>query len=64
MKRLLRSKYREIGGVCGGLSEYFNIDESLIRLLFLVGIFTPFPTILFYILLWIIIPTEKDYADL
>lgn len=59
MKKLVRRKYGEVGGVCGGLSDYFNIDETIFRILFLIGIFTPFPTIFTYLLLWIFIPKEK-----
>lgn len=59
MKKLLRREHGEIGGVCGGIADYFNIDETIIRLLFLVGIFTPFPVILTYILFWIVTPKEK-----
>lgn len=32
-KRLYRSrKVRQVSGVCGGLAEYFNVDETLVRL--------------------------------
>jgi phage shock protein C len=59
-KHLTRSKSnRMLGGVCGGLGEYFNIDPTLVRIIF-VGIFflgIGFPLI-GYILLWIIIPPE------
>jgi len=57
-KRLTRSRTnRMIGGVCGGLGEYFNLDPTLIRIAFvaliLLGMGSP---LLGYILLWIIIP--------
>jgi phage shock protein C len=59
-KHLTRSKSnRMLGGVCGGLGEYFGIDPTLIRIIF-VGIFflgVGFPLI-GYILLWIIMPPE------
>ena len=42
MKRLKRP-HGEIAGVCKGLSEYFNIDESIIRIIFVALVFTPFP---------------------
>jgi phage shock protein PspC (stress-responsive transcriptional regulator) len=60
MKKLVRAKYSSIGGVCQGLSNYFNIDESIIRIIFIVLIFTPFPIIMTYLLMWIIIPKEND----
>lgn len=63
-KRLTRSRSnRIIGGVCGGLGEYFDIDPTLIRIAFialiLLGMGSP---ILGYILLWIIIPREDKVA--
>jgi phage shock protein PspC (stress-responsive transcriptional regulator) len=52
-----------IGGVCGGLGAYVNIDPIFVRLLFVLLLFgTEFGFIL-YILLWILIPEEgKDYG--
>jgi phage shock protein PspC (stress-responsive transcriptional regulator) len=52
-----------LGGVCKGLSEYFNIDESIVRIVFLVSVFTPFPIIITYLLMWMIIPLE-DYENI
>jgi len=60
-KQLLRKRESRLGGVCGGLGEYFNIDKTVFRALFLVGIFTPLPAIFTYLLLWIIIPKESKY---
>ena len=60
MKKLFRAKYSTLGGVCQGLSNYFNIDESIIRIIFIVLIFTPFPIIMTYLLMWITIPKEND----
>lgn len=52
-----------IGGVCGGLGTYVNIDPVFVRLLFVLLLFgTDFGFIL-YLLLWILIPEEgKDYG--
>jgi phage shock protein C len=58
MKRLKRP-HGEIAGVCKGLSEYFNIDESIIRIMFVALVFTPFPIIITYLLMWMIIPFER-----
>jgi phage shock protein C len=60
-KQLLRKKESRLGGVCGGLGEYFNIDETIFRVLFLVSIFSPLPSIFTYLLLWIVIPKESKY---
>lgn len=60
-KKLLRiKKNRVIAGVCGGIGKYFNIDPTLIRLVW--AIFTILSAgggILAYIVAWIIIPEEK-----
>ena len=62
MKRLKRSnKQRIIAGVCGGMAEYFNMDPTMVRLIYVaVSILSvAFPGILVYIILWIVIP-ESD----
>lgn len=51
-----------LGGVCGGLAEYFNIDVTLIRLLWAAAVFMMGTGVLFYILCWIIIPEEPFYT--
>jgi len=56
---MYRSKYnKKIGGVCGGLSEIINIDVSLIRVIFAFCLFTPFPILTIYLLMWFIIPSR------
>lgn len=58
-KRLFRSrKERMIAGVCGGIGEYFGIDPTLIRILFVVGILMGGPGILAYLILLIVVPEE------
>ncbi len=49
-----------LGGVCGGLATYFDIDVSLVRLVFVgLAIVTALlPMSLFYVIAWIIVPTE------
>jgi phage shock protein C len=65
-KKLYRSQSRKmLGGVCGGLAEYFDIDISLVRLIF-VGIFLLtglIPMMIFYIIAWIIIPAEEPKKE-
>jgi phage shock protein PspC (stress-responsive transcriptional regulator) len=58
-KKLYRSRAdRRIGGVCGGLAHYFNIDATLVRLLFLLGLLFVGGTFFAYIVLMIVIPEE------
>jgi len=60
-KRLYRSEHdRQIAGVCGGLAEYFNIDSSLVRLVFLLLFIFGGNGLLIYLLLWWIMPDEQD----
>jgi phage shock protein C len=62
IKRLYRSgKNRVLGGVCGGLGEYFNIDPVIVRILWIVFSLLYGAGILVYIIAWIIIPKNpKD----
>ena len=63
-KRLYRSRSeRMISGVCGGLAEYFNIDPTLIRLLFVITIFCGGAGILAYIILAIVTPNENSQSE-
>ena len=59
MKKLYRQQDNMIGGVCGGIGNYADIDKTIIRLLFTGLIFTPFPIITIYIIAWIITPTKR-----
>lgn len=49
---------RVLAGVVGGLADYFGLDPTLARIIYvLVSIFSAaFPGILVYIILWILIP--------
>jgi len=57
MKRLYRSRKDKIlGGVCGGIAEYFNVDPVIIRLLWVLFALAYGSGVLVYIIAWIIIP--------
>ena len=59
VKKLYRSKKnRVIAGVCGGIAEYFNIDPTLVRLLWIFFVIIWGSGILAYIIAWIVIPEE------
>ena len=59
MKKLYRSKAaRMVGGVCGGLANYFNVDPTLIRLAWVLFIFMYGTGLLAYLIAWIVIPEE------
>ena len=60
VKKLYRSAAnRWLGGVCGGIGEYFNVDPTLIRLVWILFLFAGGAGLLAYIIAWIIIPLEK-----
>lgn len=63
-KRLVRPRAnRKIAGVCAGLAEYFDLDVTLVRVLWLVITF--FSALVFgtvaYIVAWIVMPDEPEY---
>jgi phage shock protein PspC (stress-responsive transcriptional regulator) len=66
MKRLFRSrKHQTIGGVCGGLGDFFGMDTTIWRLIFLLGTLFGFGSFfLIYIVMWCVVPKEKKIKDL
>ena len=50
---------RVIAGVCAGLANYFNIDISLMRVLFIVAFICGSFGFWLYIILWIVVPEER-----
>lgn len=58
-KRLYRSRYhRMIAGVCGGIADYFSIDPTLVRLLFLFFLILGGSALLIYLVMWVVVPLE------
>jgi phage shock protein C len=58
-KRLVRPRAdRKIAGVCVGLAEYFDLDVSLVRLVWLVGSLMTGVGLLAYPIAWIVMPEE------
>ena len=59
-KRLMRSSTdRKIAGVCGGIGEYLDIESTLVRLIWVLLIFVPypvFPALIGYFVGWLIMP--------
>jgi phage shock protein PspC (stress-responsive transcriptional regulator) len=54
---------RMIGGVCSGLSAYWNIDQVILRVIFVVLVFAGFSGALIYIILWIVMPEALTTAQ-
>jgi len=56
-RHLYRSRqHKLVGGVCGGIGEYFELDPVLVRILTVLLFMLPGVGILTYIIAWIIIP--------
>jgi phage shock protein PspC (stress-responsive transcriptional regulator) len=56
-KRLYRSTSdRKIAGVCGGIAEYFDIDSTWVRIIFLILLFLGLFGLLLYLIFWICAP--------
>lgn len=54
---------RVLGGVCGGLGAYFNIDPLVFRILFILIFFGMGSGLIIYIILWIVIPEAHTTAQ-
>ena len=56
-KKLYRSERDvKIGGVCGGLAEYFDIDPSIIRIVWAAWVLFGGTGLIAYIIAWIVLP--------
>jgi phage shock protein C len=47
-----------IGGVCAGLAEYFNVDPTIIRLIFVFLTLAGFSGVLIYLIMLLVIPAK------
>jgi phage shock protein C len=60
-KKLYRSRTdRKIAGVCGGLAQYSNVDPTVVRIGMIVLALPGGPSILIYVLLWVVMPEEPS----
>jgi phage shock protein C len=55
-----KNRYKaKLFGVCSGLADYFNTDDTLVRLIFVLGtLFTGGAVILLYLLLALMLPSD------
>jgi len=61
MKKLYLSEAdRKIGGICGGLAEYFDLDPTVVRLAAVFGCLVTglFPLVIGYLIAWVIVPRK------
>ncbi len=67
-KKLRKSADQKVCGVCGGIAEYFGIDPTLVRVIYLILLFTTGIGILPYIILALVMddapesPKTTDYT--
>lgn len=62
-RRLHRSvRDCKLGGVCGGLAEYWGVDSTIVRLVWVLLVIFPVPlvpAVLGYFVAWLVIPREE-----
>jgi len=56
---LVRPNDRWIAGVCSGLARRFGMSPTTMRLIFVVSCLLPGPQFVVYIVLWVMMPSEK-----
>ena len=62
-KRLVRNvQDKKIAGVCAGLADYFDIDPTLVRALWILFTLLGGSGVLAYIILWVIMPEAGTEA--
>jgi phage shock protein PspC (stress-responsive transcriptional regulator) len=63
-KKLFRDNERKVlGGVCGGLAAYFDIDVVIIRLIFIITAIFGGLGLVAYIVMWIVLPAAVSITD-
>ena len=62
-KKLYRSsREKMLGGVAGGLAEYFDVDPTIVRLVFVLTVLAGGVGVLAYIIMWVVVP-QAPYAQ-
>lgn len=54
-----RSRDRIIGGVCGGLADYWGVSATLVRLATVAAALLPGPMWVVYVVAWILMPAAR-----
>jgi phage shock protein C len=62
MRKLYRSASdKKIAGVCGGLGEYFNMDVTIVRIIFVLLLLPGgLPGFIPYVILWAVVPMKPN----
>ena len=64
VKKLTRSADKKLAGICGGIAEYFDVDPTVIRIVYVILTFfsAGFPGLVLYLILMLFMP-EKPEAN-
>lgn len=62
-KLYLSDNDKKLAGVCGGLAEYFGMDSTMVRLIWVLLTLFAGLSILFYLGAWLIIPRKHFSSD-
>lgn len=62
-KRLYKSQNKIIAGVCAGIAEYFNLDPTIVRLIFIVMLFFSIGFIILAYLIGLIIIPDRPFSS-
>jgi phage shock protein PspC (stress-responsive transcriptional regulator) len=62
-RKLMRSSTdKKLGGVCAGLGDYFDVDATLVRVIWVLAFFCGGFGGLLYLILWIVLPIAPLYV--
>ncbi|MFV0522619.1 MAG: PspC domain-containing protein [Mangrovibacterium sp.] len=56
--KLVKGADRKIAGVCSGLANYFNMETSIMRVIFILAFLLAGAGILLYLILWLVMPNQ------
>lgn len=59
-KKLTLSNDKKIAGVCGGFAEYFNVDPTIVRLIWLIMVVCCGIGLFAYLISWVIMPSPDS----
>jgi phage shock protein C len=61
--RFTRSRRDKIlGGVCGGIAEYFSVSATIVRIIAVIGLLIPsVPVAIAYVIMWLVVPQSDSY---
>lgn len=60
-KLYLNKKDKKLAGVCAGFADYFDIDVTIVRVLWICSVLCLGFGILPYIIFWLILPTKEEH---